>query len=77
MRLKYWIDPFAYRGILIIAISFVVRIVMEYLRFVMFRIKCQTIFEASAVKLKIYDPIDEAAHKGELHFVSGAQRSIF
>ena len=50
---------------------------MEYLRFVMFRIKCQTIFEASAVKLKIYDPIDEAAHKGELHFVSGAQRSIF
>jgi len=43
---------------------------MVYLCFVMFRFKCQTILEAIAVKLKMYDPRDEAKSKGELPFVN-------
>ena len=38
---------------------------MVYICFVMFRFKCQTILEAIAVKLKMYDPRDEAKSKGE------------
>ena len=42
---------------------------MLYLCFVMFRFKCQTVLEAIAVKIKMYDPRDEAKSKGELPFV--------
>jgi len=48
---------------------FEVRNIMLYICFVMFRFKCQTILEAIAVKLKMYDPRDEAKSKGELPFV--------
>ena len=49
---------------------FEVRNIMLYICFVMFRFKCQTILEAIAVKLKMYDPRDEAKSKGELPFVN-------
>ena len=48
---------------------FEVRNIMLYLCFVMFRFKCQTVLEAIAVKIKMYDPRDEAKSKGELPFV--------
>ena len=36
---------------------------MVYLCLVMFSFKCQTIVKAFAVKLKMYDPSDEAKSK--------------
>jgi len=39
---------------------------MVYICFVMFRFKCQTILEAIAVKLSMYDPSDEAKSKSKL-----------
>ena len=42
----------------------------------MFRFKRDTIVEAIAVKLKMYDPRDEDRSKGELTFVDGTQRFV-
>ena len=75
--LKYRKDPIADRGILMPAILFEVKTIMEYLCYEMISFKCPTIVEAIAVQLNMYDPRDEAKKsKCELPFVIGTQRSV-